>query len=73
MLALVSFSGTIATECGEKTFTLSVLDASAFTESVLRWTWSEAGGVIRGKVRAGNTPDSARQLQAVIEQVLGRN
>ena len=60
MLALVSFSGTMATECGDRTFTLAVLDPAAFTESVLRWTWSEAGGTIRGKVRAGKTPDTAK-------------
>lgn len=60
MLALVSFSGTLGADCGEKTFTLSVLDAPAFTESLLRWTWSESGGVLRGKVRAGTAPDNAR-------------
>jgi D-alanyl-D-alanine carboxypeptidase/D-alanyl-D-alanine-endopeptidase (penicillin-binding protein 4) len=60
MLALVSFSGTIPSECGDKVFTLSVVDGPTFTESVLRWTWSEAGGVIRGKVRAGKTPDNAK-------------
>jgi len=60
MLALVSFSGTMPSECDEKTFTLAVLDAAAYTEAVLRWTWSEAGGVLRGKVRAGKAPDDAR-------------
>jgi len=60
MLALVSFSGTMPAECGEKTFTLSVLDGPTFTEAILRWTWSEAGGVIRGKVRAGPAPDGAK-------------
>jgi len=60
MLALVSFSGTMPAECGEKTFTLAVLDAAAYTEAVLRWTWSEAGGRLRGKVRAGKTPADAR-------------
>ena len=59
MLALVSFSGTVPVECGDKVFTLSVLDSGAFTESVLRWTWSEAGGTIRGKVRAGPAPENA--------------
>ena len=60
MLALVSFSGTMPADCGEKTFTLAVLEPAAFTEAVLRWTWSEAGGVLRGKVRAGKSPDTAK-------------
>ena len=37
-----------------------MLDAPTFTESILRWTWSEAGGALRGKVRAGQTPDGAK-------------
>ncbi len=49
MLALVSFSGTIGADCGDKVFTLSVLDASSFTESILRWAWSESGGVLRAR------------------------
>jgi serine-type D-Ala-D-Ala carboxypeptidase/endopeptidase (penicillin-binding protein 4) len=60
MLALVSFSGTIGADCGDKVFTLAVLDAPTFTESILRWTWSEAGGKFRGKVRAGPTPENAK-------------
>jgi D-alanyl-D-alanine carboxypeptidase/D-alanyl-D-alanine-endopeptidase (penicillin-binding protein 4) len=36
-----------------------VLDSAAYTESVLRWVWSEAGGVLRGKVRAAATPKDA--------------
>jgi serine-type D-Ala-D-Ala carboxypeptidase/endopeptidase (penicillin-binding protein 4) len=60
MLALVSFSGTIGADCGDKVFTLSVLDAPSFTESILRWTWSEVGGKLRGKVRADKTPDTAK-------------
>ena len=60
MLALVSFSGTIGADCGDKIFTLSVVDAPSYTESILRWTWSEVGGQLRGKVRAGKTPDNAK-------------
>jgi len=31
-------------------------------QSVLRWVWSEAGGVLRGRVRAGATPAEATLL-----------
>jgi serine-type D-Ala-D-Ala carboxypeptidase/endopeptidase (penicillin-binding protein 4) len=60
LLATVVFSGRYAADCGEKSWPLSVLDAPRFTEATLRWLWSEAGGVLRGKVREGPTPPEAR-------------
>lgn len=62
MLALATFSGTIPADCGIRRFTLAVLEPAKYTESVLRWLWSEAGGVLRGKVRAGPTPTDAKLL-----------
>ena len=60
MLALVSFSGTIPADCAAKTLTLAVLDPQANAESTLRWTWGEAGGKLRGKVRSAPVPADAR-------------
>lgn len=60
LIATVVFSGSMPAACGERSWPLSVLDGPAFTESTLRWVWSEAGGVLRGKVRAGATPLDAR-------------
>jgi D-alanyl-D-alanine carboxypeptidase/D-alanyl-D-alanine-endopeptidase (penicillin-binding protein 4) len=60
MLATVTFSGAYPAECGEKTWPLAILEASRYTEAVWRWVWSEAGGTLRGKVRAGATPPDAR-------------
>ena len=60
MLASVTFSGTYPADCGEKSWPLAVLGSERFTEAVWRWVWSEAGGVLRGKVRAGATPPEAR-------------
>jgi D-alanyl-D-alanine carboxypeptidase/D-alanyl-D-alanine-endopeptidase (penicillin-binding protein 4) len=60
LLATVVFSGTYPASCGEKHRALSVFDGPGFAESVLRWVWSESGGVLRGRVRAGATPDDAR-------------
>ena len=59
LIATIVFSGTYATACGEKTWALSVLDGPRFTEAAFRWLWSESGGVLRGKVRAGSAPASA--------------
>jgi len=51
LVVTMGFGGSYAAECGEKTLTLSVLDAAPFTEAVWRWAWSEAGGVLRGRMR----------------------
>jgi D-alanyl-D-alanine carboxypeptidase/D-alanyl-D-alanine-endopeptidase (penicillin-binding protein 4) len=62
MLATVTFSGTYPSECGEKSWPLAVMDPARYTEAVWRWVWSEAGGILRGKVRAGTTPPEARLI-----------
>lgn len=62
LLATVLLSGTYPSACGEKTWPLALIDGPRFTESSLRWLWSEAGGVLRGKVRAAATPTDARLL-----------
>ena len=60
MLVTVTFNGTFPAECGEKSWPLAVLDPARYTEAVWRWVWSEAGGILRGKVRAGAAPAEAR-------------
>lgn len=62
MLATIVFSGTYPAACGERSWPLAVLDSALFAESNLRWAWSAAGGVLRGRVRAGETPEGARLL-----------
>ncbi len=59
LIATIVFSGTYAAACGERSWALSVLDAPRFTEAAFRWLWSETGGVLRGKVRAGSVPATA--------------
>ncbi len=59
LIATVVFSGTYAAACGEKTWALSLLDGPRFTEAAFRWLWSESGGVLRGKMRAGPVPPAA--------------
>ena len=43
---------------------------AAYTEAVLRWVWSEAGGTLRGKVRAGGTPTDARPFYSAASEPL---
>ncbi len=60
LLATVSFSGAFPAGCGEKTWPLAVFDGTRYLESAFRWLWSEAGGVLHGRVRAGTVPKDAR-------------
>ena len=60
LIATAMFEGTYPVACGEQDWPLSVFDGARFTESVWRWTWSETGGVLRGKVGSGTTPADAR-------------
>ena len=60
LIATVTFSGTYPADCGERSWPLAIFEAPRFTESTLRWLWSESGGVLRGKVRAGTVPAEAR-------------
>ena len=60
LLATVVFSGRYAVACGEQSWPLSVLDAPRHAEAMLRWLWSDAGGVLRGTVREGKVPAEAR-------------
>ena len=59
LIATVTFSGNYPADCGEKTWPLTLFDGPRFAESSLRWLWSEVGGTLRGKVRAGTTPVGA--------------
>jgi D-alanyl-D-alanine carboxypeptidase/D-alanyl-D-alanine-endopeptidase (penicillin-binding protein 4) len=62
MLATIEFGGTYPAECGEKTFPLSLFDADRYAEALFRWLWSENGGKLSGKVRAGPVPANAKSV-----------
>jgi D-alanyl-D-alanine carboxypeptidase/D-alanyl-D-alanine-endopeptidase (penicillin-binding protein 4) len=62
LIATVLVSGNFPAQCGEKTWPLAVLDGPRYSEAAWRWVWSEAGGILRGKVRAGAAPADARLI-----------
>ena len=70
LVATVVFSGNYPVACGENTWSLSVFDSAGFSESVLRWIWSESGGKLTAKVRAGSVPATARPLLHVESEPL---
>jgi D-alanyl-D-alanine carboxypeptidase/D-alanyl-D-alanine-endopeptidase (penicillin-binding protein 4) len=62
LMATITFSGTYPAECAEKSRPYSLLAGPLYAEAAFRWVWSEAGGVIRGKVREGSVPAGAKLL-----------
>ena len=62
LIASVEFSGSFPAACGEKIWASALFDGPRYAETALRWIWSETGGVLRGKVRAGGVPEKAEQL-----------
>jgi D-alanyl-D-alanine carboxypeptidase/D-alanyl-D-alanine-endopeptidase (penicillin-binding protein 4) len=60
LLVSITFSGTYPVACGERSWPLSIIDGPRFIEATWRWVWSETGGILRGKVRAGVTPNDAQ-------------
>jgi D-alanyl-D-alanine carboxypeptidase/D-alanyl-D-alanine-endopeptidase (penicillin-binding protein 4) len=71
LIATVVVSGNFPADCGEKTWPLALLDGPRYSEAAWRWVWSEAGGTIRGKVRAGTTPADARLFYRHESEPLG--
>ena len=70
LVGTLVFSGSYPVACGENSWSLSLFDSKRFTESVLRWVWSETGGKLRGKVREGPVPAGARLVLRVESEPL---
>jgi D-alanyl-D-alanine carboxypeptidase/D-alanyl-D-alanine-endopeptidase (penicillin-binding protein 4) len=58
--ARVSFSGTMPASCGERYWNMSLLTHREYVYGVFRQLWEEMGGTLRGRVRDGAAPASAR-------------
>ncbi len=59
----IALNGGYSTDCGEKTLYLSVLDTADYISGLFRQLWEEQGGVFRGKVRTGTTPEGMIPLE----------
>jgi D-alanyl-D-alanine carboxypeptidase/D-alanyl-D-alanine-endopeptidase (penicillin-binding protein 4) len=59
LIGTIVISGNYAAACGEKSWPLALFDGPRYSEASLRWLWSEVGGTLRGKVRAGTVPQDA--------------
>lgn len=58
----VTFSGNYSLACAEKSLDLSVLDSTAYTDTLFRQLWQELGGTLHGKTISGTTPPTAKLL-----------
>ena len=58
----IELSGSFSANCGDKALNLSPWPADVQVEQLFRSLWRELGGTLRGQVRAGLTPATARSL-----------
>ena len=58
----LEFTGSYASECGEKSLNLAPLPADAQAGGLIRALWKELGGDLGGQVRGGTLPAGARLL-----------
>ena len=58
----IELTGSYSASCGEKALYLSPWPANVQVEQLFRALWRELGGTLRGKVREGLTPASARNI-----------
>jgi D-alanyl-D-alanine carboxypeptidase/D-alanyl-D-alanine-endopeptidase (penicillin-binding protein 4) len=63
--ARATFAGAYPFSCGDKTWNVSLLANAGYVGSVFRQLWEDSGGVLRGTVRDGNVPPTARLLLSV--------
>lgn len=67
----IELSGSLPAACGEKALHLSPWPADVQIERLFRALWRELGGTLRGQVREGTAPETARPLAAHDSPALG--
>jgi D-alanyl-D-alanine carboxypeptidase/D-alanyl-D-alanine-endopeptidase (penicillin-binding protein 4) len=67
----IELLGSFPASCGEKALHLAPWPADTQVEQLFRPLWQELGGSLRGRVRAGLTPASARPLAVQESPALG--
>ncbi len=55
-------TGTYSANCGEKTWRIGLLPHGEYIRGVFEQLWTELGGTLKGSVRDGGVPDTAREL-----------
>jgi D-alanyl-D-alanine carboxypeptidase/D-alanyl-D-alanine-endopeptidase (penicillin-binding protein 4) len=67
----IGLAGSFSANCGNKALHLSPWPADVQVDGLFRALWRELGGRLRGKVREGVTPDTARVLAVQESPALG--
>jgi D-alanyl-D-alanine carboxypeptidase/D-alanyl-D-alanine-endopeptidase (penicillin-binding protein 4) len=63
--ARINLSGALPASCGERAWYLGLLSHPVYLQSLLRLTWTELGGSLRGGWREGVVPPEARVLSRI--------
>lgn len=60
--AVITFSGSYAQACGEKSLNLSLVDDADYVYELFRQLWREQGGTLAGVLKQGNVPPDTQLL-----------
>jgi D-alanyl-D-alanine carboxypeptidase/D-alanyl-D-alanine-endopeptidase (penicillin-binding protein 4) len=63
-------TGTYPASCEQKTWRVGVLPHGDYVRGVFEQLWTELGGTLKGGVRDGTVPETARELAAIESQTL---
>jgi D-alanyl-D-alanine carboxypeptidase/D-alanyl-D-alanine-endopeptidase (penicillin-binding protein 4) len=63
-------TGTYPASCEQKTWRIGLLPHGEYIRGVFEQLWTELGGTLKGDVRDGTVPDTARQLAEIESQTL---
>jgi D-alanyl-D-alanine carboxypeptidase/D-alanyl-D-alanine-endopeptidase (penicillin-binding protein 4) len=63
-------TGTYPSSCEQKTWRIGVLPHAEYVRGVFEQLWTELGGTLKGSVRDGVVPETARELAAIESQTL---
>jgi serine-type D-Ala-D-Ala carboxypeptidase/endopeptidase (penicillin-binding protein 4) len=69
--AVVTFSGTLSPDCGERYLELSVLDDEQYAFATFKKLWAELGGKFSGKLKIQAVPSSAVKVLEQLSEPLG--
>lgn len=63
-------TGTYSASCGEKVWRIGLMPHADYVRGVFEQLWTELGGTLKGGVRDGNIPETARELATIESQSL---
>ncbi len=75
---IITLDGSYSTQCGKRSYLLSLYDSASYTRDLFRRLWTQQGGlfhgdVVAGKAPAGISPIKTYQSPPLVEVIRGIN